>query len=252
MTTPTLLMTGAMALAFCAVHILVGRLRFLESKPRSAWLSFAGGVSVAYVFLHIMPELAAHGEVFTEATGLEMAFAESWVYTLSLAGLVLFYGLERAIVVSRTARMAGGGDDRPEQLVFWLHVGASSVLIFIVSYLLNHREDSSPIELFLYFGALLLHFVSYDFGTREDHPDLYDRYGRWALAAATLIGWITGTVVMLPELAIGCLFAFVGGSIVLVILKEELPEERESRFVPFLVGTVLYAVLVLTEQSVMG
>ena len=53
----------------------------------------------------------------------------------------------------------------------------------------------------------------------------------------------------LPELAVGCMFAFVGGAIVLVVLKEELPEERASRFLPFLGGAVLYAALVLGEQA---
>ena len=249
---PLTVLTAIMALAFCAVHLFVGRLRFLAVEPRSAWLSFAGGVAVGYVFLHILPELAAHGEVFTEATGLEMSFAESWVYALALAGLVLFYGLERALVLSRDARMDEEGRDRPEHGVFWLHIAASCLLIFIVSYLLNHREDPTLIGLVLFFGALLLHFVTADFGARADHPELYDARGRWALVAATLGGWVTGLLVELPDIAIGCLFAFVGGAIVLVVLKEELPEERASRFVPFLAGATLYAALVLGEIYAMG
>ena len=39
------------------VHVFAGRLRFLDVMPRSGWLSFAGGVSVAYVFIHVFPEL---------------------------------------------------------------------------------------------------------------------------------------------------------------------------------------------------
>ena len=40
---------------------------------------------------------------------------------------------------------------------------------------------------------------------------------------------------------------FQNQTMILVILKEELPEERESSFWPFLSGTVLYAGLVLAE-----
>jgi len=242
--------TALMALGFCAVHLFVGKLRFLDVEPRSRWLSFAGGVAVAYVFLHILPELGAHGATFQRAMGLARGAAEAWVYTMSLAGLALFYGIERALVVSR-----GGRDrtnKRPGSGIFWLHIAASGLLIFIVAYLLNHREDETAGGLILFFVALLLHFVTADFASRADHPEIYDHAGRWALVGATLAGWITGLLVELPEIAIGCLFAFVGGAMVLVILKEELPEERESKFWSFLLGATLYAGLVLAEFYLTG
>ena len=250
MPTPaTALVTGAMALAFVAVHLFVARLAFLSHEPRSRFLSFAGGVAVGYVFLHVLPELGTHGPAFGRAANVGEVLAEALVYTLALAGLALFYGLERALKVSRGERRAAEGRDRPEPGVFWLHIAASGVLIFIIGYLLNHREDMSAGGLALFFGALLLHFVTADFGTRADHPELYDAKGRWVLAAATLAGWGLGTQLTLPDLAVGGLFAFVGGAIVLVVLKEELPEERSSRFWPFLGGAVLYSALVLGELA---
>lgn len=239
--------TFAMALAFTAVHLLVGRMRFLDVVPRSRWLSFAGGVAVGYVFLHIVPELGAHAAVFADATGYAAPFAEAAVYTLALAGLVLFYGIERAIVVSRDTRRAKEGRDRPARGMFRLHIGASALLIFVIAYLLNHREDATLAGLALYFVAMMLHFVTADHGGRLHHPELYDSRGRWVLAAATLAGWAGGVAFALPPLAIGGLFAFVAGGIVLVVLKEELPEERKSYFVPFLGGATLYAALVLGE-----
>lgn len=243
----TTLLTGSMALAFCAVHIFVGRLRFLDRSPRSRWLSFAGGVAVGYVFLHILPELSAHAMTLEAETGLAGKRAEGWVYVLSLAGLSLFYGLERALSSSRDRRMAQEGRDRPEPAICWLHIGASSLLIFIIAYLLNHREDPTPIGLALYFAAMILHFVTADFGSRSDHPELYDAQGRWVLTLATLGGWALGLFVKLPELTMACLFAFVAGGIVLLVLKEELPEDRKSYFLPFLLGAVLYGALVMGE-----
>lgn len=240
-------LTFLMAAAFCAVHIFVGRLRFLDRTPRSRWLSFAGGVAVGYVFLHILPELGAHAGVLGEATGISPGKAELWIYALSLAGLALFYGLERALSESRDRHKNEKGEDRPERGVFWLHIGASSVLVLLIAYLMNHREDASAAGLTLYFAAMTLHFVTADFGTRSDHPELYDREGRWVLAAATMGGWLLGLWIDLPELAVGCLFAFVAGGIVLLVLKEELPEERKSSFLPFLAGAVLYALLMLGE-----
>ncbi|RDC59501.1 hypothetical protein HME9302_00691 [Alteripontixanthobacter maritimus] len=251
MTAPVLL-TAGMALAFCAVHLFVGKLRFLDVAPRSRWLSFAGGVAVGYVFLHVMPEIGAHGGDFASATGWSVPAAEAAVYTLALAGLVLFYGIEQALERSRGTRMEQEGRDRPHHSVFWLHIAASALLVFIIGYLLNHREDDSVAGIALFFTAMVLHFVTADYGTRADHPEIYDSRGRWVLVVATLGGWLTGLGVELPELAIGCLFAFVGGAIVLVVLKEELPTDRESAFQPFLLGIVLYSVLVLGEVAVVG
>jgi hypothetical protein len=51
--------------------------------------------------------------------------------------------------------------------------------------------------------------------------------------------------VALPELAISSLFAFLAGSIIMNVLKEELPEERASRFSAFAAGALLYAILLL-------
>lgn len=45
------------ALGLALVHLYGGKLRFLEGTPRSIWLSIAGGVSVAYVFVHLLREV---------------------------------------------------------------------------------------------------------------------------------------------------------------------------------------------------
>jgi zinc transporter ZupT len=243
------LVTGLVALAFCLVHLFVGRLRFLDREPRSRWLSFAGGVAVAYVFLHMLPELGAHSGTFHRATGLRVVMAESAVYGLALLGLAIFYGTERALKRSRDEGSDSSDTDRPESSVFWLHIAATSLLIFVIGYLLNHREDASLPGLVLYFFAMALHFVTADFGTRFNHPELYDHRGRWVLCLATLAGWGLGTLISVPQIAVGGLFAFVAGAIVLVVLKEELPEERKSYFLPFAGGSLLYTALVLGEQA---
>ncbi|MGH1570480.1 hypothetical protein ACRAWG_07115 [Methylobacterium sp. P31] len=94
----TLLATAVLAL----VHVLTPSMRFLDGTPRSAWLSVAGGVSVAYVFVHLLPELAAGQEVIGRATAVSLA--ERHVYLIALAGLLVFYGLDRLAKTSRSRR----------------------------------------------------------------------------------------------------------------------------------------------------
>ena len=83
------------------VHIFVGKLRFLHGIRRSRWLSIAGGVSVAYVFVRILPELSEAQETIRRAAGGGLAFLEHHVYLVALLGLGSFYGLERLAVGSR-------------------------------------------------------------------------------------------------------------------------------------------------------
>ena len=88
---------GTALLAFCLslIYVFAGRLTFLNVVPRSGWLSAAGGIAVAYVFLLILPELAAHQQTFAQGLRIGTEAAESLVFAPALAGLGVFYGLER-------------------------------------------------------------------------------------------------------------------------------------------------------------
>ncbi len=97
----------------------------------------------------------------------------------------------------------------------------------------------------LFFIAMALHFVVNDYGLREDHKDLYSRVGRWVLAAAVFVGWLVGLLMEIPDPALAVLIAFLSGGIILYVLKEELPRERESRSWPLALGMAIYAAILL-------
>jgi zinc transporter ZupT len=237
--------TGFLALGFALIHLLIGRLTFLHAIPRSRWLSAAGGVAVAYVFLHVLPELAASQRTVRAHLAGADALSGRHVYLIALLGLAVFYGLERLI---RRARRAGATEDALPRGLFWLHLTSFAVYNVILSYLLLHREDATPAGLLLYFVAIALHLVTTDFGLREDAPAGYDRVARWVLSAAVLAGWGLGVAIAVAEPALAMLFAFLAGGVVLNVLKEELPEERESRFGAFALGAVGYALVLLVAE----
>lgn len=243
------MITGLFAGLLAAVHLGIGALEPLHRTPRSRWLSAAGGVAVAYVFLHILPELASHRRVFAEELGTSGEMAERLVYAVALAGLAAFYGLERTLEVSRSDPRSGQRGNLREVSAgaFWLHIGSFGIYNVIIGYLLLHREERGLWPLLIYGIAMALHFVTSDFGLREDHEARYDRVARWIIAAAVMGGWLLGVAVTVPEITIALLFAFLAGGIVLNVLKEELPEERESRFLPFLLGAAAYAGLLIVS-----
>lgn len=234
-------LTGAFAVAFALIHVFVGRLTFLDVVPRSRWLSFAGGVAVAYVFLHILPELSGHRQTFAEGLGIGYRAAEALVYLVAFFGLALFYGLERGV---KTSRGSSGGNRIASELL-WLHIVSFGLYNVLVGYLLLHREERGVWSLVIYAVAMGLHFVTNDYGLRQDRKEQYDARDRWSIAAAVLLGWGLGLFASLPPIVIGFLFAFLAGAMVLNVLKEELPEERRSRFWPFALGGAFYAALLI-------
>lgn len=239
-----LLLSLGLALGLAAIHVFAGRLRSLGVFPRSAWLSAASGASVAYVFLHLLPELSTGQEALAEAAPL--AFLEMHVWIVALVGLSVFYGLERAAIVSRDKE----ADDTTAPGVFWLHVVSFGLYNMLIGYLLLHREVMTTAALLLFATAMGLHFFVNDHGLRQHHKHQYHRHGRWVLAAAVLGGWALGAAVEVYEAFLIVLLAFLGGGVILNVLKEELPEERESRFWPFAFGAAAYAALLLATHSV--
>ncbi len=240
MTIASLLAAVGLAIA----HLLSGRLSFLDVRPRSRWLSAAGGISVAYVFVHTLPDLAEEQETLREAAGEALAFVESHAYLVALLGLAVFYGLERAAKASRGRRRRTGGEDSTGVGVFWLHVGSFAAYNALIGYLLLHRESSEPGSL-LYFVAMAVHFALNDHALRQDHRETYTRIGRWVLAGAIVAGWGIGLMTDVSEAATGGLIAFLAGGVIMNVMKEEEP--GRAGFLPFVAGAAAYAALLLAS-----
>ena len=227
------------AVALAAVHLAGRYLEVVHRVPRSAWLSAASGVSVAYVFVHLLPEIAA---VQRHIGGEElMPGLERHAWLMALVGLTTFYGLEQWAEQAKRTTSSGTTTDR----VGRLHIGSYAAYNALVGYLLHEQAERATSGLVLFAVAIGLHFVVNDDGLRQDHGDLYHDVGRYVLAGGVLLGWAVGAVARVPETLIGLPLAFVGGSVVMNVLKEELPSDRESRLVPFVVAGAAYTALLL-------
>jgi uncharacterized membrane protein len=230
------LLSLAFAVGLALVHLYAGLVRPTALVSERRWLSFAGGVSVAYVFVHLLPELR-HGQQTLAEVGPVESFLDHHAYLVAFAGFVAFYGLEHAAQRHST-------DDASAD-VFWLHVASFTVYNALVGYLLVHRIDEGRWSLAVFTLAMGLHFFVTDASLRRHHRQRYHRVGRWLLALAVVAGWSLGQVHSLSEPSLAVLVAFLAGGIVLNVTKEELPAERESAFPAFVLGGVGYTALLL-------
>ena len=69
--------------------------------------------------------------------------------------------------------------------------------------------------------------------------------GRFVLAGSVLAGWGIGLLVTLPEYVLALGMAFISGAVIMNSALMELPSEKDGRFLPFVLGGVLYGLLLL-------
>lgn len=239
--------TISLFLAICLglVHVFASRNQWLTRMPQAWWISIAGGVSIAYIFLDIFPELGIAQEEVKHSAILFIRYLENHVYLLALIGLTIFYGLEKLALRSRIHCQDTVGEDCTQPGVFWLHIGSFAIYNAILGYLLRESEAHGLLACLLLFVALALHFIVNDVSLQEHHKRAYDRMGRWILAGAIMLGWVLDQVLHVNAAVIAAIWALVAGGIILNVLKEELPEEQESNFGVFVAGAAIYTVVLL-------
>ncbi|NEO86125.1 MAG: hypothetical protein F6J87_17995 [Spirulina sp. SIO3F2] len=239
-----------LAVGLAAIHAFASTVTLPRWLPIFRWISFAGGVSIGYVFLEILPELSHAQHEVGELELPLVAYLENHVYILALLGLTVFYGLDILALHSRKQNQVNQAVDQTEDRIFWIHLSGFAILNIILGYLMQDlKSHGSLLSCILFFVAIALHFFILDYHLREHHKKPYDQIGRWLLTGSIILGAILGQALHLNEAAVAIIWSFLAGSIILNVLKHELPSERESCFSSFLGGTGLYAVLILGVQS---
>jgi hypothetical protein len=220
-------------LILALLHIVAARVHGMsETRPR--WLSGASGISVAYVFVQLMPDLAEGQELWLQARP-EPIF--QWlgrqIYLMALVGLVLALGMER-LTASRKHR------DRAR---FRMHAASFAVYNLLIGGLALRLGGVIPVVLaVLAFGA---HLLVHDHHLQREFGAAYQRVGRWLFAGSLLSGWLLETLFDVPVVIVSALLGLVAGGIILNVIKEELPEQGEGAFGVFVAGTTVYSSLLL-------
>lgn len=243
MYTTAIVETGAAALLFIATFIVGGRVHPFRRmvRDRRSIVSFGAGMSIAYVFVHLMPELHGVRSAFAESVSRPLPYEGMAVYFLALVGFLVFYGLDHLRVHLRaTAKTEASGP------AFKLHIGGFSAYVWLMSYLLVHNLGESTTSTALYALAIALHFLGVDHALREEHGVAYERVGRFVLASMALLGWAMALLITLPHYVLALLVAFISGAIILNSTIMELPSEKDGRFVPLMGGGVIYGLILLT------
>ena len=208
------------ATVFALVHVLGTRFSAVLEKDKHSAGALGGGVAVSFVFLELMPELD-HGH---ELVGDLIEF-------VVLAGFIVVYGL------NHLAHRRSG-----------THVFSIQLLVAaLYNWLLVYSfPRSSDVQELTGCAVLIVHLFFSDHSLRSSAPEAYDRWGRWVLAAASMLGWVTLTWVG-PQtpLVDDILVALLAGTIIYNVFSEDLPHYKHMKFHWFIAGIAVYLVLSL-------
>lgn len=234
--------TGIAALLFAATFLVGGRVHPFRSliRDRGSILSFGGGMSAAYVFVHVMPELHDARHALVESVSVSLRYEGMAIYFLALVGFLLFYGLEHHS--NRLRETNEAGETGPS---FKLDISGFAAYVWLMAYLLVNHFGDSPVSISLYATALTFHFLALENTLRHEHGAAYERIGRFVLAGMALLGWGMGLLFALPNHVLALLVAFISGAIIMNSLIMELPSEKGGRFGPFMVGGLVYGLILL-------
>jgi hypothetical protein len=223
---------GALLLAvlLAAVHLLAPRIHKALSGHEHVIGSLGGGMAIAYVFLHLIPEL--------EEGGHELG---RMIYAVALGGFIVYYGLD---VWLRRSSDSHGESTSPKH-GFPLKLAQRWVYLWVIVYGTPALAAESGLRSIPVSLALGLHLAHAGLSLRSDAPRAFDRIGRYVLAAAPLAGW--GAVVATRganETFDLIIVAVLAGFLMQGVFGEELSESRQGKFRWFLLGAASFLVVV--------
>lgn len=229
---------------FVLVHIFTNYIKFLSEEPKNMLMSLLSGGSIAYVFLHLVPELTHYQDVVRKADLPQwLENIDYAAYVLTLIGIAFFYGINQLSERSQEKNRSRANLTRPSKIIFGLEISAFSLYNILIGYLLSDLSGDSLAAYLIYFIVFSFHFIANNRILHLTHEDLYTKAGRWILAFSVFLGWVLHETTDASELTIAWFSAFLTGGVILNIMNDELPAEKQSSFVSFAAGLIFIALL---------
>lgn len=212
-----------------------------------AFVSFAGGVAVAYVFLHMLPGLVEYNKPIGRlliSNQVLTPFTELMIYIIALGGFLIYYGLD--LLAERYQQR-----DRPYGLVYELHLMMFCFYNFLITYTMSIRALSSITATVLFTFSMALHFVLTDRKFSRYYAFRFNHLGRFILISALLFGWICSVIFdPVNVLLASFMLAFLAGSVMLNVFREELPATGLTSYAWFTFGVLVIALILLLQTWV--
>ena len=225
-------------------HWLAAVISKQSESVQDRWASVGGGAGLAYLFVHLMPELTSGGETISQAAGMQSylpsALTESLLFLVVLLGVLIPYGLG-VISTQKPSTLQWAGIIR---------LGLFGLVSYLYAYSLPSLLTTGFSYGILYTVAISAHVLLADRTLAQNHPKAFRQRFRWIGSFALVAGVIHAAVLHpISDLALATATAFIGGGLLISVFREELPNAKQSRLGWFFMGLLSMTILLLIATT---
>ena len=200
---------------------------FSKASPiKMKFISVSAGVSISYIFLILLPE------IYFQSGAMKI---NKLLFLALLFGFGVFHIIEKYIRQNFT-----GPALRKEHRI--VHSSTSFVYFFVVGFLLvKLSEAAGNLSAILLFIPIMLHIVIDSLPRRHTKK----HHLRALSASSPFLGAILASAIDIGNFGNVILLGIVGGALLYTVVRESLPREREGKPMYFIIGSLLFTILIL-------
>jgi len=210
---------------------------FMRTKGvfKQRLVSFAAGISVAYLFLHLFPQL------YSSIIGADQSY-QQLTFFLMMAGFISYHIIEKWIYQhARRDEIVKEVEIEHSLTLFFYHF----IIGFVFVSLLHDGLENG----LLYFIPLSLHIII----NALPHSHRFRGNGvRLFFTSAPLLGAVVGSFFILPTLVQTTLLGLIAGILLFIEAREIVPKRRGESIAFFMVGVALFTVVIFTVRMYVG
>jgi hypothetical protein len=238
----------AASLLLAAVPAITGRFKFTE-RIGNPFLDLLAGIAVAYVFVDILPHLAAKQDRL-ELSALEAFVPGGFViYLIALAGFCFYLTAELVLTELRTSQRQVHLQVLGEPWPAWILASSIWIYSVFVGYMFTEQTDAGYESLLIIACAMAAHFIGLHHIFFSRNPTMYATKFRVLYCVGPLLGCALGFVSKPPYTVLACGFAWMAGGLVSSAMSQELPRVKNRRQLFFFcLGAALFALMILLAE----
>jgi len=216
---------------YIVIHYLTSVIDSFIHKHRYKLMSFAGGISIAYILLSLLPELYQ---------GVE--HLNNLLFLFILLGFTIIHLVEKYLYKH----------EKKKQLRKNLNeVHKISILIYqiILGTLLVGFLSKSLIDGILFFIPTGFHTLIGSTSLLELHSEI-NKIERLLLYSSTLIGVLIALFFNLGIVITHILLAIISGALLYMVIRESLPRGSKGAPTYFVEGTLIYTIVIIVTWTI--
>jgi hypothetical protein len=218
-------------LVLVAIHLFANRAKVFGWVWHGKFLSFASGISFAYIFVDLLPALEKGAPVLKRTLEQIIPYLDKHCYLIALAGILFYYGVQVHWPMKKNR---------------WLPISGYLLFNSLIGMSLSDSANPEIQPLALYTIAIGMHYFIQDHLTGISlHRSILT-----TLILALFAGYFVGYFCKIPDYVTAIGISFAAGGIILNVLHYELPKRKNDDYVWFVFGSLLYTSLLLSLGNV--